>query len=345
MRAALLTGFRAPLEIAEVPDPVCPADGVVIRVLAAGVCRSDHHAWAGADPDVALPHIPGHEFCGVVEEAGPEVRRWRAGDRAIAPFILACGRCADCAGGRQTVCAHQVLPGFTAPGAFAERLAVPRADANLAALPEGLAPAHAAALGCRVTTAWAALTGRAALAPGEWLAVHGAGGVGLSATMLARAMGARVVAVDIQAEARALATRLGAEATVDARACDAAEAVREITGGGAHVSVDALGRAVTARASVASLRPLGRHVQIGMPTGAETEMALPMDLVYARQRALYGTRGMAAWQFPGLLALLEGAGLDLAPLVTRELRLGQVSAALAAMDGPTPPGVAVVTEF
>jgi alcohol dehydrogenase len=345
MRAALLTAFRAPLEIAELPEPDCPPDGVVLSVLACGVCRSDWHGWTGADPDISLPHVPGHEFCGVVVETGPEARLWRRGDRAIAPFILACGACADCARGDQTVCARQVVPGFTAPGAFAERIAVPRADHNLAALPDALDPALAAAMGCRVTTAWHALTGRAALAPGEWLAVHGAGGVGLSAVMLGAALGARVVAVDVVPEKLALARACGAEATVDAREGDAGAAVLEITGGGAHVSLEALGVAGTTSASLASLRPLGRHVQVGMPAGEHVRMSLPMDVVYSRQLALYGTRGMPAWKFAPLLSLIEGRGLDLSPLVTRRIALAEAGAELAAMDGPTPPGVAVVTRF
>ncbi|GMG83254.1 zinc-dependent alcohol dehydrogenase family protein [Paralimibaculum aggregatum] len=345
MRAALLTAYRAPLEIADLPDPDCPADGVVLRLSACGVCRSDWHAWGGADPDIALPQVLGHEYCGVVEEAGPQVTGWRRGDAAIAPFILACGRCADCAAGNQTVCGSQIVPGFTAPGAFAARIAVPRADANLAPLPEGLDPAVAAALGCRVTTAWQALTGRAGLMAGEWLAVHGTGGVGLSAVMLGVALGARVVAVDIQPEKLALAERLGAAAVVDARAGDAAEAIRERTGGGAHVSIEALGIAATTEASLACLRPLGRHVQIGMPAGESARMTLPMDLVYSRQLVLYGTRGMPAWRYPALFRLLEGGRVPLDMLVTRRIGLEGVSAELAAMDGPTPPGVAVVTRF
>jgi len=302
------------------------------------------HGWTGADPDIALPHVPGHEFCGTVLEAGPQVRRWRPGARAIAPFILACGACAECAAGHQTLCADQVVPGFTAPGAFAERIAVPRADANLAALPDGLDPALAAALGCRVTTVWHALTDRAALAPGEWLAVQGAGGVGLAAVMVGTALGARVVAVEPVAEKRALAARLGAT-VVDPGAAAPGDAVQEITGGGAHVSIDALGVAATVEASLAGLRPRGRHVQIGMPTGPGARMALPMDRVYARQLALFGTRGMPAWKFPALLGLVAAGRLDLEPLVTRRVGLEEASDELAAMDGPTPAGIAVITRF
>jgi D-arabinose 1-dehydrogenase-like Zn-dependent alcohol dehydrogenase len=344
MRAALLTGPGAALELAEIEEPRCPEDGVVLRVLACGICRSDWHVWTGADP-APLPHVPGHEYCGVVEEIGPRVTGWQKGDRVIAPFILACGSCPACRAGSQTTCAAQVLPGFNAPGAFAERLAVPHADANLARLPEGLDPGLAAAMGCRVTTAWHALTGRAALAPGEWLAVHGAGGVGLSALMLAKAIGARVAMVDVVPEKLAYAEALGADAVIDARAGDAAAAVRDATHGGADVALEALGIEATTVAALKSLKKLGRMVQIGMPAGDHATMAIPMDTIYSGQLAVFGTRGMPGWRYPSLFALIAARKLDLSPLIARRVALSQASAELAAFDGPTPPGVAVITDF
>jgi alcohol dehydrogenase len=345
MRAALLREFRAPLSIETVTDPDCPKDGVVLRVLACGVCRSDWHSWTGSDPDITPPQIPGHEYCGEVIAVGPQVTRWRVGDRVIAPFILACGTCPDCAAGHQTICATQIIPGFTAPGAFAEQVAVARADANLTALPEGMDPALAAGLGCRVTTAWHALTGRAALRPGEWLAVFGGGGVGLSAMMLGRALGARVVVVDVVAEKLAHAMAHGATAVVDASAGDAAAQVREITGGGADVAVEALGIAETTVAALRSLRKLGRMVQVGMPAGRHVTMPIPMDVVYSGQLAVFGTRGMPAWRYPSLLGLIAAQSLDLSPLIARRIGLSQASAELAAFDAPAPPGVAVITDF
>lgn len=344
MRAAVLQNWREPLSIEDVAEPDCPPDGVILGILACGICRSDWHGWVGGNPKVRPPHIPGHEYCGIVEAAGPEVRQWRRGDRVIAPFILACGACPDCRAGNQTICAHQHVPGFTGPGAFAERIAVARADANLARLPEGMDPGLAAALGCRVTTAWHALTGRAALRPAEWLAVHGTGGVGLAAVLLAKAIGARVVAVDVVAEKLAHAARLGADATVNAAETDATEAIREITGGGAEVSLEALGIPETTVASIRCLRPLGRHVHVGYPAGEHARMTLPMDAIYAGQLALYGTRGMPAWRYPSLFALIEG-GLDLTPMIARRVALSDASRELAAFDRPTPPGVAVITDF
>ena len=345
MRAAILTGWREDLTLDRVADPDCPADGVILRLLACGICRSDWHAWTGADPDVTLPHIPGHEYCGVVEEAGPLVTGWAPGDRAIAPFILACGRCQSCRSGRQTACPAQAVPGFTQAGAFAELIAVPHADSNLARLPDGMDPAVAAALGCRVTTAWQALTARAALAPGEWLAVFGGGGVGLSALLLGRALGARVIVVDVVAEKLALARRLGADAIVDASAYDPADAVRELTGGGAHVAVEALGIEATTVAAMRSLAKFGRMVQIGMPAGEHATMRLPMDVLYSGQLSLHGTRGMPGWRYPDLLSLIDGGHVDLSPLIARRVPLSTATAELRAFDGPAPPGVAVITDF
>ncbi len=345
MRAARLITYRQPLELTSVADPTPEPGGVVVRVLACGVCRSDWHAWSGSDPDVILPMTPGHEYCGEVVAVGAGVTCWSVGDRVIAPFILACGTCGDCAAGHQTTCSTQVVPGFTCDGAFAEMIAVAHADANLTALPESMKPEIAAALGCRVTTAWQALVGRAKLQPGEWLAVFGGGGVGISALLLGRALGARVVVVDIVPEKLAFAKALGADAVVNASEEGSIDAVREITGGGAHVSVEALGIEATTVSAVRALRKLGRMVQIGMPAGEHTQMTLPMDAVYSGQLSLYGTRGMPSWRYPSLLNLIEGGHVDLSPLVTRTISLSQASDELAAFDRPAPPGVAVITDF
>lgn len=345
MRAAVLRQFDQDLDLCQVPMPACPPDGVVLRVLACGICRSDWHSFTGADPDVHLPHIPGHEYCGVIEEAGPLVRNWRAGDRVIAPFILACGTCPSCAAGQQTTCPVQAVPGFTHPGAFAEFLGVPHADANLTRLPEGMDPALAAALGCRVTTAWHALTGRAAVQAGEWVAIFGSGGVGLSAMLLARAIGARAIMVDVVDEKLAYAKALGADAVVNAATSDAPLAIRALTGGGAQVALEALGVAATVSGALRSLGKLGRMVQIGMPAGAHATMTLPWDAVYSGQLAIFGTRGMPAWRYPSLLSLIASGRVDLSPLITRRVPLSAASSELRAFHGPTVPGVAVITDF
>ena len=347
MRAALLSRFDTPVEITTLPDPACPRDGAVIAVHACGVCRSDHHAWKGADPDVALPHVMGHEFAGEVIETGPECRAFSMGDRVTAPFILGCGACPECRGGEPTICDHQQVIGFTGWGAFAERIAIPRADFNLVRLPDALDHAAAAGMGCRVTTAFRALVDRAGLAPGEWMAVHGCGGVGLSAILIAQALGARILAVDVNPEALALARDLGATATLDASTTDdVGTAARDLTGGGAHVSLDALGITATFHNSLKSLRKMGRHVQIGMPLGLHAMPELPLlDMVYARQITLHGTRGIGAHRFAALMGMIEAGRLDPARLVTHRIGLSGLNDALSAMDGYGGTGVTVVDDI
>ncbi|MDO9525326.1 MAG: zinc-dependent alcohol dehydrogenase family protein [Gemmobacter sp.] len=343
MRAAVLRHYNADLSIESVPDPVCEADGVVLKVLACGICRSDWHGWVGEHPRVKPGQIPGHEYCGEVVEAGP-LAKWRVGDQVVAPFILACGSCPACQSGHSNTCPDQRLPGFIEPGAFAEYVSVPHAH-NLARLPDSMTPALAAGLGCRVTTAWHALTGRAGLQAGEWLAVHGTGGIGLSCLILGRALGARVIVVDVVPEKLEHALALGAEAAIDARSGNVAEAIRDITQGGAHVSVEALGIAVTTNGSIECLRPLGRHVQVGMPVGHTARMEINMNAVYMKNLSLFGTRGMPAWRYPSLLSMIESGRVDVTPIVARHVALSQASEELRAFNGPTAPGVAVITDF
>ena len=214
MKAVVYSGYGVMPEVASVGDPDCPADGVVIAVGATGVCRSDWHAWRGHDP-VTLPHIGGHEFAGVVAAAGPEVSRWRVGDRVTVPFVCGCGRCEFCLGGDAQVCPNQTQPGFTGPGSFAELVAVRAADANLVPVPDSVDLVTAACLGCRFATAFRAVTAHGRVRAGEWLAVHGCGGVGLSAVLIGVALGARVIAVDVVPAALERARELGAEVVVD----------------------------------------------------------------------------------------------------------------------------------
>ena len=152
--------------------------------------------------------------------SGPDVTRWQVGDRVTVPFVCGCGRCEWCLGGNAQVCPDQQQPGFTHWGSFAEHVALHAADTNLVALPDAIDFTTAASLGCRFATAYRALVGRARVTEGEWVTVIGAGGVGLSTVMIARALGARVVAVDRNPEALAVAADLGAEHTLVADGSD-----------------------------------------------------------------------------------------------------------------------------
>lgn len=342
MRAAVVRDFNEDLSIETVADPVCPDNGVVLEVLACGVCRSDFHGWTGEHPKVTSGSILGHEYCGTVVEAGMQAKH-KVGDRLIAPFILGCGSCGHCQAGTSNACTNAIVPGFGAPGAYAEYVAVPF-DHNLVHLPASMSPGLAAGLGCRVTTAWHALTDRAQVRAGEWVAVHGTGGVGLSAMLLAKMLGAQVVVVDIVDEKLEHAKQFGADATVNAAKVNAAEAIRELTGGGAQVSIEALGIEATTNASLECLAIMGRHVHVGMPSG-DGHMDISMRAIYMKQLAFYGTRGMPSWKYPTLLEMIERGQVDLSPMVAREVALSDSSAELRAMKGPTSPGTAVMTDM
>jgi len=330
VKAVVYSSYGATPVLTDVAAPACPEGGVVLRVGATGVCRSDWHAWQGHDP-VALPHIPGHELAGVVAETGPGVTRWRVGDRVTVPFV-----CGYCESGDAQVCPDQTQPGFTGPGSFAELVAIHAADANLVGLPDSVDFVTAASLGCRFATAFRALTVHGRIGAGDWLAVHGCGGVGLSAVMIATALGVRVVAVDVTAAALQRARDLGAECAVDASGDpDPAATIRELTNGGAAVSVDALGSPATAVNSVRCLRRRGRHVQVGLLLGAASTPPLPMDLVVARELEIYGSHGMPARAYPPLLALVADRTLRPDLLLGEVIGLADAGAALAAMGQPS----------
>lgn len=344
MRAIVYSGYGSTPVLTEVPPPSCPDDGVVVEVGATGVCRSDWHAWRGHDP-VALPHIPGHELAGTIAAVGPQVRDFAIGDRVTVPFVCGCGRCEVCRAGDAQVCPRQRQPGFSDPGSFADRVALHAADHNLVRLPDAVDLITAATLGCRFATAYRALTVHGRPSAGGWVAVHGCGGVGLSAVMIARALGCRVLAVDISSAALDRARELGADVTLHSSDLTGAEAVgaeiQRITGG-AEVSIDALGSQATAVASVLGLRRRGRHVQIGLLLGDRSRPALPMDRVIGWELAIHGSHGMAAHEYPAMLQLIVDGRLVPRRLVGREIDLSGAGDALASMDRHSADGMTVV---
>jgi alcohol dehydrogenase len=338
MRAIQYHQIGQPPELVDVARPDCPPDGAVVAVRATGICRSDWHAWRGHDP-VPLPMIPGHEFAGVIAAVGTAVTSFGVGDRVTVPFVNGCGDCPLCLSGHAQVCPNQTQPGFTHAGSYAEFVAVHSADFNLVRLPEELDFVTAASLGCRFATAYHALTAQARLTTGEWLVVFGCGGVGLSAVMIAVALGARVIAVDPSPAARARATELGAEHSIDPTQL---ARLAEVTDGGAQVSIDALGSPATAAAAVACLRRRGRHVQVGLMLGEASNAPLPWDLVVSRELLVAGSHGMAAADYPDLLALITSGSLAPQRLIGRVIDLADAAAELMAMDAPQPAGAGLV---
>ncbi|MFS0730542.1 alcohol dehydrogenase catalytic domain-containing protein [Curtobacterium sp. 1P10AnD] len=332
MRAVQYSEFRSVPTVVEIPEPVLPPHGVLIRVRATGVCRSDWHAWTGHDDSVTLPHVPGHEFAGEVAAVGAEVRRIAVGDRVTAPFVFACGECEQCRAGATQVCTAQQQPGFDLPGSYADLVAVPHADLNVVALPDAVGFAEAASLGCRFGTAYHALHARGRVAAGEWVTVFGCGGVGLSTVQVAVAAGARVVASDISDAALGRAAALGAQ-TVPLDD-DTVDRIRALTGGGAHVSVDAFGSRATSVAAVATLRPRGRHVQVGLLLGDEAIPAIPMGRVIGDELELLGSHGIAVAEYAAMLEDVVAGRLRPAESIGRTIGFEELPEAVLAMDRP-----------
>lgn len=341
MRAIVLDAVRAQPEVRSVPEPAVPANGVLVRVIATGLCRSDWHAWAGHE-DIVFPHVPGHELAGVIVETGPQVRRWRAGDRVTVPFVCGCGHCEWCESGNAQVCPDQQQPGFTHWGSFAEYVALHAADTNLVAIPEEVEFATAASLGCRFATAFRALSARARVREGEWVTVVGVGGVGLSAVMIANAMGARVIAVDRNAEALAVAKQVGAKHVLLADGADIPAAVFELTGGGGHVAVDAVGNEQACSDSILSLRRRGRHVQVGLLPPVSGHPRVPMDRAIAWELDLLGSHGMAAVDYPKMLELMERGVLQPQRLIERTIGLAEAAELLPRFDRATVAGMTMI---
>ncbi|GAA3623022.1 zinc-dependent alcohol dehydrogenase family protein [Microlunatus ginsengisoli] len=344
MRAVVYKAAGRTPKVREVDRPEPPPGGVVIKVAATGVCRSDWHAWQGHEP-VPLPHIPGHEFAGTVAAVGPKVKLAKVGDRVTAPFVCGCGRCDLCRRGDAQVCPQQTQPGFTHAGSFAEYVVVHAADTNLVPLPKGVPMTAAAALGCRFATAYRALVGHGRIEAGQTVAVFGCGGVGLSAVMIATALKARVIAVDVSARALDAAADLGAAETVRADASDPAAVIHDLTDSGAHLSIDAIGSPAIVAAAVRSLRRRGRHVQVGLLLGDDALTAVPMDRVISHELEIFGSHGMPAIDYPPMLELIARRKLQPDRLIGRTITLDEAPAALAEMSRPKPPAGLTVIDF
>jgi alcohol dehydrogenase len=341
MKAALYTEFRGPVTIEGLPDPAPESDGVVVDVEATGLCRSDWHGWMGHDPDIVLPHVPGHELAGTIVAVGSDVTLWQVGDRVTVPFVAGCGECEQCRGGNEQVCERQFQPGFTAWGSFAEFVALRFADGNLVAIPPEVDAVTAATLGCRFATSFRAVVDQGRVGADEWVAVHGCGGVGLAAIMIAKAHAANVVAVDPDSRAREFARSLGAITLEhDPNVITMSEALKAATGGGPHLSIDAIGNPAVVTTSIASLRRRGRHVQIGLLQQNET--SIPMGTIIGRELEVLGSHGMQAHRYPEMIAMIADGRLDPGRLVTRTISLSEATEALPEMGSMSRSGVTVI---
>ena len=345
MKAVVYEKFSVAPTLQNVPDPTTTTQGVVIKVEASGVCRSDFSGWKGHDPVIELPHVPGHELAGVVEAVGKDVHNWNVGDRVTVPFVVGCGTCPQCCSGNQQVCDHQFQPGFTHWGSFAQFVEIRHADINLVGLPDAMDFATAASLGCRFVTAFRGVVDQGRIRPGQWIAVHGCG-VGLSAIMIASAMGARPIAIDISENSLQLAKSVGAEEAINVSdTIDVVEAVKEITKGGAELSVDALGIESTCVNSIRNLRKRGRHIQLGWMLGNQSTPPIPMDIVMGNELEIIGSHGMQAHRYGPMIDMIKSGALAPNKLISKKISLQASIDMLANFDSIHHSGISVITDF
>lgn len=353
MRGAVLKEYGESLEIEERETPDPGPKEVLVETEACGICRSDWHAWQGdygwlEGGKVPCGHILGHEPAGTIIAAGDEVENYHEGDQVVLPFNIVCGKCHRCRNGDSHMCENIVHYGFEVqPGAFCDRLRVPNADFNLAQIPDGLQPVDMAALGCRYVTSYHAMVDRAQVEPGEWVAVHGCGGIGLSVVNIANALGGNVIAVDLQNEKLDLAEDMGAVATVNgAQIEDVPKEIGDITDGGADLSVDALGIKETCLNSLNSVKTMGQHVQLGITTSEEQGMIeLPVDAMLHEEIDFLTAKGMPPHRYDEIFRMMETGKLTPQKLVTKEVGLGDVSDRLNAMTNFEVQGIEVITKF
>ncbi|WP_254524025.1 zinc-dependent alcohol dehydrogenase family protein [Natrinema caseinilyticum] len=354
MRAAVLEEHGEPLAIRDVDYPEPGPDQVVVETEACGICRSDWHAWKGDWEWMGISPEPGqifgHEPAGVVSEVGDDVETLSEGDRVTVPFHLGDGTCPYCQNGQANVCDTGMPLGFIdgAPGAYAEAFPVREADFNATKLPDGVEYEEMAALGCRFMTAYHGIADRANIRPGDVVAVHGCGGVGLSAIHIANALGAIPIAVDVQEEKLDRAENLGAAATINGAKIDdvPGEVQAANDGRGVDVAVDALGIQETCHNSVMSLGKTGTHVQIGLTEGdTGGELSLPVDMMTLQELDFHGSYGMPLNRYDELFRLIERGTLDPQKIIGQTLSLEEAPETLASMDDYETVGIPVITEF
>lgn len=346
MKAVVMEGVKAPMVVRDYPDPEIGPKDALMKVEACGVCRSDWHIWQGDLSWAGLrfdgPRVLGHEQAGVIEQVGAQVEHIEPGMRVLSPFHNGCGSCRYCLAGRSNICAS----GGRRTGGFAQYAAVGNADFNAIPIPDEVSFESGAAMGCRFMTSYHGVADRGEVKGGDWVVVNGCGGIGLSAVQVAAALGANVIAVDLDESKLTMARKEGAVETIDAGTDDVPARVRAITGDGADVAVDALGIKATMLNSVRSLRRGGIHVQIGVTSAAESgEVSLPIDFITMNEIEFRGSLGNPNHHYEPMLNMVSTGKLHPETIIGDRIGLADVPAAIESMTTFQTVGFTTITDF
>jgi len=327
MRAAVFHGERKPLSLEDLDVPTLGAGEALVRTAACGVCATDLHYLHGIPTFKKPPIVLGHEISGIVAEVAPGVAPWTSGDRVLVPPVLSCGTCVRCSEGRDNICERMRMVGNHVDGGFAEYLKVPAH--MLVPLPADLPLQESAIISDAVSTPFHAVVNRGNVRPGEWAAIFGCGGVGLNAVQIAAAVGAAVIAVDVDPRKLDLAKRLGAVKTFNSKEHNVPKAIREVTDGGADAAFEAVGKPAVQDQAFQSVRPGGRLVLVGY---SSENWNLNVGRVMFREIAVLGSLGCRAADFPRVIELVQQQRVRLGPVVSERVPLEKVNDALQALE-------------
>lgn len=341
MRAVYYDSFGSIPKVMQVPVPRIGPESVLLEVKSTGICRSDWHGWMGHDKDIQLPHVPGHEFAGIIVQLGTGVINWRIGQRVTTPFVQACGRCPTCLLNEQQICEFQEQAGFTHWGSYAEFVEVRNADINLVEIPGAMSFDQAAMMGCRFGTAYRALVDQAKVRRNDFILVLGCGGVGLSLIQIAWAMGIRVAAADINPEALKLAGECGAEILIPADP-KMVDAIWQWSENGLAACFDAVGVAAFVDMGLKTLKRRGKYVQVGLLPDQLGKPNFSMERLVAHELEIVGSHGIQAWKYGEMLEFVRTSGIDLDSMISNICTLEESIDILTSLDLNRQAGINII---
>lgn len=324
MKAAVFHGNNTPLKIEDVPISKPKGREILVKIRACGVCHTDlHYLDHGVPTFKKPPIILGHEPSGVVEEAGPETRKFKKGDRVIIPPVLTCGECSLCRSGRENICENMIMLGNHIDGAFAEYMVVKEKD--VVSLPPEIPLEEGAVITDAIATPYHALKNRANLKPGDVIAVFGCGGLGINVIQVAHAMGAMVIAVDTVEAKLSMAKNLGATETVLAvKGEDAGKKIRKMTGGGVDIALEAIGMPQTLESAFGSIRAGGRLIILGF---CPKPLTINPGKIMFREMEIIGSLGCRPGDFPRIIEMVRLGKIKLKEVVTHRFSLDEINGA------------------
>jgi 6-hydroxycyclohex-1-ene-1-carbonyl-CoA dehydrogenase len=325
VKAAVFHGPDRPLSVEDVPTPTTGPGQVLIRVAGCGVCHTDLHYIDHGTPTFKKPPlILGHEVSGTVEAVGDGVTNLAEGDRVLAVAVTSCGACQACREGRENICAHGEMLGNNVDGGFAEFVLAPAKDTYV--LPDEVPLVEGSIIADAITTPYHAVVNRGLVRPGDAVVVFGCGGVGLNVVQIATALGARVVAVDLAPDKLAWATKLGAAAVVNPTEVERLDkALRKLTGGGADVAFEVVGKPTTQEQALGALKTGGRAVFVGYSPDA---MTLNSGRVMFRELEVVGSLGCRPVDYARAIEMVRQGQIRLTELVTHRYPLDEINEAL-----------------